>query len=294
MALTENVMTAEEFDAALTANPELIKVVEPVLTKREYTVLDKERKSAYDNSKEVEISQNLTKKIAGRVETEIKEITGVERKEGEKWYDYNKRAAKVLKDKSSDLENELTPLRGKSDISAAERDRINNQQELIKSMKTANDTMKTTYEQQIVQMKAGNKILSEVTPLMAKFNPVIPAMATNMMHEQVVSKMSANAIYDESLGRLIHKGVDGKPLMKDGNYMTSQEIYTEQMKDFLDLGKQQTGVGGEEGGPNDGSLPLGITNQQLLSDWLIKNGKVAGSKEYNDLWAKHAPKLPRR
>ncbi len=294
--ITDNTFTADELEAVLTANPDLLAQVTPVLTKREITVLDKVGKTAYDSQLETAIVGRKTSEIAQQVEKLVKDTTGIEKATpDEKWTSYYERALKSTNDLSKSQKEELDALKSKSTLSEAERDRMTQLGDMVKNKNTEIENLKTAHQTELNQLKIGNKIISEVAPVAAKRNALIPERVFNMAHEDAVAKMSKMALVDETNNKIIYKGADQKTMIDAaGNYKTTSDVYTELMKDLLDETKIVTGAGGEGVPPADTGLPATIKTQPALSTYLTSLGHIPNSPKYNELWTKHkGSTLPR-
>jgi hypothetical protein len=205
-----------------------------------------------------------------KIDEQIKAVTGVERKPGEKTSDYAKRAIEekrqggdpVTKERVTELENLL-------------------------------NTTKTDYEKKLSdEREAGFKKDQEwaINSDLDKRNLVLPAHLKtdeekqafvngqkSMMRQGFFSSVTAKK--DEQ-GNIIYYEGD-KPLMnqKDGKPKTAGDIIGEKYSAwFVPPGKVVTGTGGGGEGLPDG----GFKKKEEIHAYLAANGMEAGSKAYMD------------
>ena len=287
--------TEQEFQAAIEAKPELIGLVTKVLGAKEYSIFSKEQKTAYEQNIEAQTASKFTSRVALEVEGKVKELTGIEKASpDEKWTDYYQRALKTSSEDAKEIRLEISELKSKTNLSEAERQQLAELQKLQKSSKEEVETLKKTHQSEITKLKAGNQILSDVTPIRSKFiNDDRVKAAIDVMHNQTVQELTNSAQIDPNTGKPIFFGADGKALLnQDASYKTAAQIYEERMDGFIDKGRKQGGAGGD-GGSSQG-VPAGVRNQIELSDYLISRGFIGGSKEFNVEFNKLKGNLPRR
>lgn len=254
MALTPEVIKANENLATL--SDEQITAISTLSVNDEQTVL---------NTKIGELH--------GRYDMDVKEVTGIDKNQGEKTYDYVKRVlgdfkskvggAAELQGKIATYESEIQNL--KTQISEGKGDEVIRQQ--LKDAQTELSTLKTQYDTD--KTNWGNKE--------KEFSQQITSIQVDTQFEKSTSGMKFKAGYPESVQKTLLSSakaailgtykpdwveVDGKKTMvfRDAkgeiarnkanslNPYTAQELINEQLKEVLDLGQKKTGTGSEDPG----------------------------------------------
>ncbi len=272
MPITEGKFTAEEFDAAITANPELLKEAIPSLTKREYFVADKVAKESYETT----LKSGLTLEHATRLEKDVETITGIKKNDGEKYYDYNKRVLAEVK-KVETLNTELATLRGTANLTETEKQRLAALETGITERDTQIKTLKTDYESKLSLAKRENTITYQISKVKLKTDPILKE-AIGIVSEKVIAEMVAAS--REENGKTIFIAEDGKTIMlnHDLTVMNAEQYFTKRMDKFVDNGKVITGAGGTV--VEDDPVVGQFATQAELGRFLSKKGLVSGTKEF--------------
>ena len=287
MAITDNNFTPEELTAVITAKPELISHITNVLSSKKYAVRSEEDDASYKANIESQAVSGYTSRVATEVEKTIKEITGIEKTQNEKWTDYYQRATKTVVGSKAQIESELTELKGKSNLTEAERNQLNDLKSQNQNLLTETENIKKGYEQKIVKLTASREIQSQIESVKSRLNknPQL-SKAIEIVSNQAIKEMLDSAQIDDN-GKVVFVK-DGKFLTdKNLKPITAADIYSEKMADFIDKGKQVSGAGGGSNNDNpSGILPAGVKTQNDLNRYFNSLGIVSGSKKMNEEFAK--------
>ncbi len=248
--------------------------------------------------------------IHGRYDEDVKTVTGIEKNQGEKSYDYVKRVLADLKTKSAgapDLqsyENEIATL--KSQIANGKGDEAIRQQ--LKDAQAELATLKTQYDTD--KQAWGNKE--------KEFSQQITSIQVDTQFEKAVAGLKFKAGYPESIQKTLLSSAksailgaykpdwveaDGQRIMvfrdKNGeilrnkanslNPYTASELISEQLKEVIDNGRIITGAGTQgQGNGQSGSAEVfniaGAKTQveadEMIVKYLMQNGETRGSASF--------------
>lgn len=282
MPITDNSFTSDELDAVLTAKPELISEISKIAEKRGgYFAPDKTAKDTYEGNLAVHTKTALTLEHATMLEKDVEEITGVKKLPQEKYFDYNKRVLKMQTESSKSASSELALLKGKSDITQAERDRIKELENLQTSWTAEKTNLTNTHQTEVTQLKAENKIFSQIGKIDAKLKKTPELQeAISIVREKVIEDMKRSAKFQDD--KMVFFGLDGKAMMNtDASFKTAEQVYAERMDKYIDKAKTQGGAGGNGDG-NPEVIPAGnLKSQYEVDKFLQSKGFVFGTKEFS-------------
>jgi len=283
---------AADFAAAIEANPQILEKVIPALSTKGYAIRSKDEDAQFRTSlaqqERAAERAAATKEYAASLERDVEELTGIKKIDAnEKYYEYNKRALKSLNE-------ELQQLRGKSDLSAVERQQLSEYKAQLERLNSEKQSLEGKYTSELTKAKIENNILLEVAPIRASFKKDIPPIAINAVHAQVMAEMSSTAKQDG--GKTVFLKEDGTIMLNKTTLqpMTAAEVYTDKMKDFIGTTHKAAGAGGNEPEFTDDGLPTTVKTKVDLTDYLSKQGISSTDKKYQELWNKWSPKLPLR
>ncbi len=296
MPITDKTFTPEELETVLTENPDLLPVVTSTLSKKEYGikgtdgtikqtkffVADNDQKSTFENNLKTQHNAELTKQVATEVEQKVFELTGIKKASvDEKWTAYYQRAMKETKDSATALQNKITDLESKSDLSVAERQQLTQLKDLQATKDAEIENLKTSHVGEVERLKIENKVYSDkgiqkVDGKLSK-NPLLQD-AIDIVREKVIGDIVSISKNEGGEIRLYSK--DGKVLTNtDASFMTVSQYYEKQMEKYIDGGKQTGGAGGN--GDDSGlGVPSGVKTQYELNIKLREQGYVAGTREF--------------
>lgn len=292
MALTENTLTLDEATAAIAANPAIVEVFKSALPADKFAVLPK---ADFDALESVHVG-NYVSKTAPLVEGKVKELTGIEKTADEKWFDYNARALAALATERANLKTELDTLKGSADISDAVKQRMAVLEGLVTAAQTEKQNLISAHQAEVNQLVTGNAIINDVAPVRATFiKDAKLTKAIEIMHNSTIKEMQASAKVEPNSGKTIFFDANNKALMNaDGTFVTSAQLYSTKMADFIDSGKVVTGANGERIEISVSAAPAGVKTQTDLTNYLRTNGIIAGTPAFTAEWKKFGgASLPR-
>lgn len=252
--------------------------------------------------------------LHGRYDEDVKAVTGIEKNQGEKSYDYVKRVlgdfksrivgATELQNKIAGYETEIANL--KRQISEGKGDEVIRQQ--LKDAQTELATLKTQYDTDKQAWSNKEK----------EFSQQITSIQVDTQFEKAVAGLKFKAGYPESVQKTLLSSaksailsqykpdwveVDGKKIMvfRDAkgeilrnksnglNPYTAQELISEQLKEVLDTGKKTTGTGTEEPGKGGvdtieivdiAGAKTQVQADEIIVKYLMQNGETRGSASF--------------
>ena len=252
--------------------------------------------------------------LHGMYDKDVKEVSGIEKDQGEKSYDYVKRVlgdfkskiggATELQTKITGYETEIANL--KKQISEGKGDEVIRQQ--LKDAQTELATLKTQYETDKQTWGTKEK----------EFSQQISGIQVDTQFEKATAGLKFKAGYPESVQKTLISSAksailgtykpdwveaDGQKIMvfRDAkgeiarnkanslNPYTAQELISEQLKEVLDLGKKTTGAGTEEPGKNPqetveivdiAGAKTQVQADEIIVKYLMQNGETRGSASF--------------
>lgn len=256
--------------------------------------------------------------LHGQYDADIFSITGIEKKDSEKSYDYAKRvlgdykakadSVKAIQDNLTAAKAEVADLQAKLERSSGDetlrqqlkdsKAQVTQLQTQLQTKETEFNTKKAEYETAIKNTHVDYAFQAAVSGLKFKAGITDPVQKVllNSAKAEVLSKGTPDFVDDGQGGkRLIIRGADGNILNNPKNNLnpyTMQELVMEtSLKDVIDTGRQQQGGGtgsfGSGSGGTGGTLDLsGIKNQvkadKAIEAYLLANGLTRDSQEFAD------------
>lgn len=295
MAITDNNFTADELREAIKTTPTLIDIVAGI---------------ALDNDGikkiiEPKIIAPITKTHAETVEKDVFELTGVKKEGDEKYYDYLKRAYKVVTDK---LNEELTTLKGKHNPSEADKKLIEQLQAQLRD-KDAEHTKALQAEQAKTQTAILTAaIKTEVDKLKMKAD--LPETLVNMAKQKAVEDLLKEAKLQDDNAITLMDGDNVRQNKSTYKPLSISERLAEMLPDVIDQGVKQPGAGsnpnpndppkGDPKNPGAGAgkytgIPSTVKTKVQLTEHLNAQGILDTSEDWNKAFADaDAANLPLR
>jgi hypothetical protein len=303
MPITENKFTAEELKAAVEANKELLPIVTGFLTTDQKMIVRTPAEEAtFKTNFEATIAADLTKNHAEKLEADVKALTGIDKVDAnEKYYDYFKRATKKALESVTTLQNELAELRGKANLTDAEKARIKQLEKGIEDKETEWKTKYSELEKTHKRTQAEAVVKADAAKLRSKFKADLPASVIEILEKTAVDDLVNNSTVAED-GTLIFLDAEKKPINDPTTFKpkTAEAILADKhFKDIIDTGKKVEGPGtgtgtqgqqGQQGGGGAaftwGGVPAGVKSQRGVTDHLLKAGVLQDSKEWMEVFSK--------
>lgn len=261
-----------------------------------------------------------TGEIYGGLDNDILATSGIAKDGTEKTYDYAKRVITTLKQGADSLAakqkevdaltKEKTRLEGviasggsdaetKKALTKAQADLANVTKEYT-TLKTKFDNQESEHAKQLLDVKMEgefNKASASV-----KFKADLPKAVTDVLLAQAIAKVKAmnpEYIDDGKGGKVLAFMQNGTPLRNPDtnlNPYTASELVQKELKEMgvLEAGRTQTGAGsGGQGGGQGGGQTYDLTGartqteaSEIITKQLLAQGKVIGSKEYQEAFGK--------
>lgn len=278
----------------------------------EFVVRTAAEESTYlSNYLDAEVEKKIGPKIAEAhsfYDKDIKETLGLEKKDGEKTYDFLKGILVDLKskaDESEGLKTKITELQKGNKGDESLRKELDDYKEKHSKALSDWEEERTGLNTQFKSQRILSKIDAAVGGM--KFKKAIPEEAVKAYLSTIKDELVKMAEFDGD--KLIFK--NDKGVMRHDKTlipMTEGEILSERLSDFLDTEKK-TGTGTKlETNKSDGktiiSIPDTVTTKGELSEYLKKEilsvfpekgytkGTVGNSKEYIQAYAELGKDLP--
>ena len=261
-----------------------------------------------------------TGEIYGGLDNDILATSGIAKDGTEKTYDYAKRVITTLKQGADSLAakqkevdaltKEKTRLEGviasggsdaetKKALTKAQADLANVTKEYT-TLKTKFDNQESEHARQLLDVKMEgefNKASASV-----KFKADLPKAVTDVLLSQAIAKVKAmnpEYIDDGKGGKVLAFMQNGTPLRNPDtnlNPYTASELVQKELKEMgvLEAGRIQTGAGsGGQRGGQEGGQTYDLTGartqteaSEIITKQLLAQGKVIGSKEYQEAFGK--------
>ena len=256
--------------------------------------------------------------LHGQYDTDILDITGIKKKDGEKSYDYAKRvlgeyktkaeSAKTIQTQLTAAQAQVAELQSKLEKGAGDetlkqqlkdaKAQVTQLQTQLQTKETEFNTKKAEFDKTIKDIHVDYAFQAATAGLKFKSGITEPIQKTllNAAKAEVLAKGTPDFIEDGQGGKkLVIRGADGNILNNPKNNLnpyTMQELVMEtSLKDVIDTGRQQTGGGtggfGSGSGGTGGTLDLSGIKSQVEADkaieaHLLANGLTRDSQEFAD------------
>nr|DAU98054.1 MAG TPA: minor structural protein [Caudoviricetes sp.] len=256
--------------------------------------------------------------LHGQYDTDILDITGIKKKDGEKSYDYAKRvlgeyktkaeSAKTIQTQLTAAQAQVAELQSKLEKGAGDetlkqqlkdaKAQVTQLQTQLQTKETEFNTKKAEFDKTIKDTHVDYAFQAATAGLKFKSGITEPIQKTllNAAKAEVLAKGTPDFIEDGQGGKkLVIRGADGNILNNPKNNLnpyTMQELVMEtSLKDVIDTGRQQTGGGtggfGSGSGGTGGTLDLSGIKSQVEADkaieaHLLANGLTRDSQEFAD------------
>lgn len=311
MAITDKNFTGQELAEALKETPSLMDIIKGVLKVEKVTVRSEAEETAFVTNLETTTISKKTKEHAEALEKDVKELTGIEKKDDqEKYYDYFKRAVTEKLGSVKKIEDELELLKKSHTPSEADKKRITQLEDELTKLKTETTTKLQAKEKEVLDLKVGGEIEVAMAKVRATYKQDIPADIIKVVEDNLRAELIANAKYQDD-GVLTIIGSDKNVILDPATYKPQnvENIITERLKSVIDEGKKQTGAGSGEGtqGKNQQAqgasgkaftrltaTPASAKTKVQLSTHMLTLGYLQDSKEYQEDYDKFAATLPLR
>lgn len=261
-----------------------------------------------------------TGEIYGGLDADILAASGIAKEGAERTFDYAKRVIGQFKQQAGDaagLNRQIADLtkekarlekviaeggadaETKAALTRAKADLANVTKEYTE-LKTKFDTAESDHAKALFDVKMDGEFAKASAGI--KFKADLPASVTSVLMEQAVAKvkgMSPEYIDDGQGGKVLAFMENGAVRRNPENNLrpfTASELLTKELAAMgvLETGRKQQGAGTHEGEGGGGQVTLADLSgartqseaQEIIAKSLMAEGKVNGSKEYEDAMAK--------
>ena len=252
--------------------------------------------------------------LHGRYDEDVKTVTGIEKNQGEKSYEYVKRVLGDFKSKIGEVPELQTKITGyeteiatlKQQISEGKGDEVIRQQ--LKDAQTELTTLKTQYDTD--KQVWGNKekeFSQQITGIQVdtQFEKATAGLKFKSGYPESVQKTLLSSAKSAILGTykpdwieaggtkvMVFRDAKGEIARNKSNSLnpyTAQELISEQLKEVLDSGKKITGTGTEEPGRGGvdtieivdiAGAKTQVQADEIIVKYLMQNGETRGSASF--------------
>lgn len=253
------------------------------------------------------------KDIHDQYDKDVKEITGIDRNQNEKTYDYTRRVLSDYKAKiegSSNLQGEIAKYKtniaelqqqikeGKGDESI--RKQLKDFQDQYGALKTQYDTDKSSWEKErqgylsnFAQIKKDSQFEKAISGL--KFKSVYPEAIQKSLLDSTVSALQSEYkidwIKDGDKEVMIFRDQKGEVLRNKGNSLnpyTAQELIKERLKEVLETAQPVGGAGSKQPTQQPalvnlidvGGAKTQVEADNLITKYLLQTGELRGTASF--------------
>lgn len=299
--------------------PELIKANEALASLSEDQVTAIATLSAND---EADVINAKIGEHHGLIEKDVKEISGVEKQDGEKSYDYLKRVLGDFKQKSggaTELQAQITEKENKikklekqiadGNTDGALKQKLQDTEGQLAALQTKYDEDKSAWEKEKgdftekitdIQVKSAfNKATAKIK-FKAGFSESVQKTLISSAESAILNKFTPDWVDAGDGNRtMIFRGKDGEIARNKANGLnpyTAEELIAEHLKDAIDPGRSKTGSG-SSGNDNRGgvdavetvdiaSAKTQIEADELIVRHLLQKGEVRGTASFAEMQKK--------
>ena len=251
--------------------------------------------------------------LHGQYDTDVLSVTGIAKRQGEKSYDYVKRILGDFKQKAAgadQLSQTITTLQTEIEGYKKTIAEGKGSEEVAKQLRDAQKQLADTqalFEQKNKEWEDKYTLLNtqyQTSLIDAEFGKALTGMKFKSIYPESVQKTlidsakrtvlsTANPDWLEENGerKLVFRDATGNIMTNPENKLnpyTPGELLKRELKDVLEVGRQQKGAGTKPTGNGGGATfdLSGVTNQvaadEMISKHLMSQGYTRGSKAFSD------------
>lgn len=256
--------------------------------------------------------------LHGQYDSDIFEVTGLKKNDGEKSYAFNKRILAHYKKVADETATKLTALEAErkeleTKLKASAADEV-----VVSKLKDAEQTIEqlkaSLVAEQTEKSQAEKKYTNDMKVLKAqfefekassgiKFKHGLPESVTSTLLSVTINDLLANYTPDfiekqDGKQMLVFRDKNGeivKNTAKLSEPFTAEDLIkaSPSMKDVIDTGRQQSGAGSNNPKPNQSSVDVDLSMaksqveaDEVISNYLLKLGVVKGTVDFKEQQAK--------
>lgn len=309
MPITDNTFAPEELSAALTANPALADVVKSTLTANKYVVQSEGEHQEFLKNHESVVVAKKTGEHATAIEKDVYDLTGIQKADNEKYYDYMKRAVGEKVGAVTKLQGELDALRAKGgNPNEVDKARIAELEKKIADKEKDYGTQLSERDKELLETRASVAIEKDLSAQRAKYKPTIPASLIELAEGAVISSLLSKARWMDVDGKktIVFVGDDNNVVIDQSTMKPATAAFflksSPALKDLVDEGKKAEGsgssgsggAGGKEGSGKYSGLPGDVKTKMALTAHLKQLGIMDGTPEFAEIFDRDGKDLPLR
>ena len=252
----------------------------------------------------------------GLIEKDVKEISGIDKQEGEKSYDYMKRVLGDYKQKSGgstelqtkivEKENKIKELEqaiasGKGNEAVAQKlkdteGQLAALQGQYNTDKEAWKNKETEFSTKITGIQVNAEISKATAGLKFKagFTEGVQKTLINSAKETVLSKYKPDWVESDGTKTMVFRDDKGEIVRNKANGLnpyTAEELMVDQLKDVIDLGQKKKGAGSAEPGKGEvetidlvdiAGAKTQVEADNLITRHLLQKGETRGTASFAD------------
>lgn len=263
---------------------------------------------------EKEVVKTSVGKHHGLIDKDVNEISGLEKEEGEKSYEYMKRAmnhfkssgekAEGLQTEIADQKTKIQDLQTKIDEGSEDKatlQKLKDTQSKLDALQDTHETEKSDYQKKIDDLNgrmAKGKINTEFGKALSsmKFKSVYPESVQKTLIDSaksnILNKYKTDNVEVEGETVMVFRDQDGEIIRNKSNGLnpyTASELLKNELKDTLDTGRKQGGSGSSSGSGSGSSEVIDVSQAKtrveadsLISKHLMSIGLTRGSRAFAD------------
>jgi len=278
-------MNLEDIKNAFAENPEFRSEYLSSLSET-HVVRTKDDEAKFLSNYEDKLASDKTRDIATSIESDIYNASGVEKTEGEKYYDYLKRVVSDLKGKAGrvkGLESKLEELKN-SGVDEETKRELTELKELIPKLKSEHETQLMDLKKKHDTDRKRSEIMSSLSEV--ALDPSLPEDVAKVMKANAVEKL-LNLKSSFSDGKLIYVNDSGDTVRHEESLepKSSKDLLIESLSSILKKQEQTTkGLGTNTDDSNVNAKmnkPDGVKTKIQLDTYIKESlGHANGSAEY--------------
>lgn len=266
----------------------------------EFIVRTSEEETAFlENFENDRIGKRIGE-VHGQYDKDILEVSGVERKQGEKTYDYNKRVIREFKEKAdSRSDDKLTARITELETQLETASNAKEVKALMDKIKELNDNHQTelsSYQTKLQQKDVEFSVRGGLVGL--EFSDLIPeSVRSTFIERAILETTKKGKVID---GKVVYVNEEGEILRNKETMapLTSQDILKDSLKDVLKESRKVTGNGTPPKVPQekDGVVELsmeGIKTRDDITKAMQQAGIPYGSDKWDKTYMEMRSKLPK-
>ncbi len=247
------------------------------------------------------IISDRDKELYSNFESSIKEVSGVDKAQGEKATEYLKRAVTGMKSELTDLKQKAKE--GK--LTEYEKERVGQLESQLSTKDTEFKKERDTWQAERLNFRVSNDVDNGLAVVKAKLKKDLSGdVLTDIVDARINrfrNEYKAEVVKDGDKDILIYRNSKGETVNNENHKPANAEyILSTLFSPYFDTNAQQTGTGsgrqtneakqGEKPTKDTYKPSAEITTRTQLSEDLKRNGFLSGSTEFSELLTKYSKK----